>query len=220
MKDALLALAVVCLMLPACSDPRKEQLRKTTIPTYDRTTGRLRELTSDQDGNGTIDTWTDMDGARPLATRMDRNEDGRLDRWEYYDKSGRLEKVGFSRKDDGKPDAWAFSGPDGQIQRIEASSASDIDRIDRWEHYDASGLVRAEDDTNADGLPDQWETYEGGMVKTAAFDEDYDGKPDRRLTYEAGALVLIETQPDATGRFVKRVVVPTPSPLERPGRAR
>ncbi len=207
MKDTLTALVLVCLALPGCSDPREAQLRKTTIPTYDRTTGRLRELTYDRNRNGTIDTWTEMDGARPVAARIDLDEDGKLDRWEYYDSAGALEKVGFSRKDDGKPDAWAFAGADGRIERIDASSASDMNRIDRREYYDAAGLVRAEDDTNADGAPDKWETYQRGALRTAEFDEDYDGKPDRRLTYEAGTLVLIESNRDARGDFVKRVAV-------------
>lgn len=205
MRQALLVLALVCLA--ACADPEKERLRETTRPTYDKTTGKLRELTFDSNKNGTIDTWTEMDGARPVLTRMDRNEDGRIDRWEHYDADAQLEKVGFSRKDDGKPDAWAFSGPDGKIARIEISSIGDHTKIDRWEHYDADGLVRAEDDTNADGVADKWETYEGGAVKTASFDENNDGRPDRRFTYNGGALVLIETEPDAAGRYGKRVEV-------------
>ena len=55
--------------------------------------------------------------------------------------------------------------------------------------------------------PDKWESYEGGALKTAAFDENHDGKPDRRFTYESGALILIETEPDASGRYAKQVRV-------------
>jgi hypothetical protein len=205
MRKFLLFLAVVCLT--SCADPEKDRLRETTKPTYDPNTGRLKELTFDQDKNGTIDTWTDMDGARPVLTRMDRNEDGRLDRWEYYGPDGQLLKVGFSRKDDGKPDAWAYSGADGTIERIEVSSIGDEKKIDRREYYAAGGLARAEDDTNADGVADKWETYENGAVRTASFDENGDGKPDRRFTYSGGTLVLIESEPDATGRYGKRVDV-------------
>jgi hypothetical protein len=205
MRKLLFLLAVVCLS--ACSDAEKVRLRQTTKPTYDPATGKLKELTFDQNKNGTIDTWTEMNAARPVLTRMDRNEDGRLDRWEYHGPDGRLVKVGFSRKDDGKPDAWAYSGPDGRIERIEVSSVGDDKKIDRWEHYAGDGLTQAEDDTNADGRPDKWETYEKGVVKTASFDENGDGKPDRRFTYSGGALVLIETEPDASGAFTKRVDV-------------
>jgi hypothetical protein len=39
------------------------------------------------------------------------------------------------------------------------------------------------------------------------MDENKDGIPDRRLTYNGGTLVLIESAPDASGRFTKRVEV-------------
>jgi hypothetical protein len=210
-------LCVAALVLSACSDPEKERIKETTKPTYDKTTGKLTELTYDANKNGKIDTWTDMDGTKPLRSRMDRDEDGVLDRWEYYDDKGGLVKVGFSRKKDGKPDAWAFARPDGKVDRIEVSSSSDETKIDRWEHYDPSRaaangdttgtLLAAEEDSNHDGKPDKWETYESGALKTAAFDEDFDGKPDRRMTYADGRLALIESEPDASGTFQKKVAV-------------
>jgi hypothetical protein len=104
---------VVAALTGGCSDASKARAEAGIQATYDKGTGRLKELTLDSNHNGRVDTWTDMDGARPVQTRIDRNEDGRLDRWEFYDSSGRLAKVGFSRKDDGKPDAWAFSRADG-----------------------------------------------------------------------------------------------------------
>ena len=195
------------LSVAACSSPETEQLKKTTIPTYDNKTGKLTQLTYDRDKNGRIDTWTDMDGTRALRSRIDLDEDGKIDRWEYYDDKGGLAKVGFSRKQNGQPDAWAYSGPDGKVARVEISSTGDEKKIDRWEHYEAGGLVRAEEDTNGDGRADKWETYENGILKTAAMDEDKDGIPDRRFTYAGGALVLIESSPDASGRFTKRVEV-------------
>jgi hypothetical protein len=212
MRRALLALAFVSLS--ACSEDRA-RLKETTKPTYDPATGRLKELTYDANKNGRIDTWTDMDGTRPLRARIDRNEDGRLDRWEYYGNKGELLKVGFSRKDDGQPDAWAYSGPDGKVDRIEVSSTGDENKIDRWERYDPAtaaddstgALIAADEDTNGDGKPDKWETYEKGALKTAAFDENHDGTPDRRLTYDGGRLVTIETAPDGAGGFQKRVEV-------------
>jgi antitoxin component YwqK of YwqJK toxin-antitoxin module len=193
--------------LAGCSNPEKERIRETTRPTYDKTTGKLTELTYDRDKNGKIDTWTEMDGSRPVRSRSDLDEDGKLDRWEYYDEKGALTKVGFSRKQDGRADAWAFSGPDGKVQRVEISSTSDEKKIDRWEYYEGGVLVRAEEDGNGDGRPDKWETYEAGSVKTASMDENGDGRPDRRLTYSGGALVLIESEPDAGGAFRKSVQV-------------
>ena len=201
----LVAAVAVC---PACSDAGKAGAKETTRPTYDKATGKLKELTYDANQNGKIDTWTEMDGARPVRSRIDRDEDGRLDRWEYYDSSGALTKVGFSRRQTGTPDAWAFSGPDGQIARVDSSSSGDESRIDRREIYENGVMVRTEADTNGDGRTDQWETYEAGALKTVARDENADGRPDRRLTYASdGALALIESEPDAAGVFQTRVAV-------------
>src|SRR5258708_38945614 len=120
-------LALVCVMLltAACSDPDKERIKRTTLATYDRNTGKLIQLTHDRNKNGVIDTWTDMDGTKPLRSRIDLDEDGKIDRWEYYDDKGALLKVGFSRQQDGRPDAWAVPGPDGKIVRVEISSTAD-----------------------------------------------------------------------------------------------
>jgi hypothetical protein len=210
---ALVALgAFGALVAHGCADPERERLKATTKPTYDKATGKLTELTSDANKNGRIDTWTEMDGMRPLRSRVDSNEDGRIDRWEYYDEAGRLTKVGFSRKAGDTPDAWAFSTPEGRIERVEVSSTGDEARIDRWEFYDLATpgspdgpgpLARVEEDTNRDGRRDKWERYENGVVKTVEFDVTGDGRPDRRLTYRDAELVLVETEPDAAGRYTK-----------------
>jgi hypothetical protein len=150
-----------------------------------------------------------------LRSRVDINEDGKIDRWEEYDENGGLAKVGFSRTNNGKPDAWAFSGADGKVRRIEISSTGDPSRIDRWEYYDPAesgpdghgALVRAEEDTTHDGRPDKWETYERGVLKTVAFDESGSGRPTRRLVYATSARVVIESDPDASGRFAEHVEV-------------
>ena len=205
----ILAALTVCASA-GCSDPERERLAATTKATYDERTGRLRELTSDANRNGRIDTWTEMNGNRPVRSRADRNEDGRDDRWEYYDVSGRLVKVGFSRKDSGKPDAWAEPAADGRISRVLVSSTGDESRIDRWESYDPASpdvLTAAEEDTNGDGRPDKWEQYAAGRLRAAAFDENGDGRADRRLTYERGQLVLIESNPDDRGGFRRQVAV-------------
>lgn len=197
-----LLLSAFCLT--SCADAEKERLISTTRPAYDQATGKLIEITYDANRNGRIDTWTEMDGTRPLRSKIDRNEDGRLDRWEYYHERGTLAKLGFSRHDDGKPDAWAFASADGKLRRIEISSTGDENGIDRWEYYDSAtgdpaghgALVHAEEDTNKDARPDKWETYEGGAIETVAFDENSDGVPDRRLRYRGSKFVAVESLAD------------------------
>ena len=201
-------ICAVCITLSACSDPEKARIKETTKPTYDKATGKLTQLTYDANKNGTIDTWTDMDGKTPLRSRIDLDEDGKIDRWEYYDNRGSLAKVGFSRRQNGTPDAWAYSGPDGKVARVEISSVGDDMKLDRWEAYEQGVLIRAEEDTNADGRVDKWETYADSALKTASMDENGDGKPDRRLTYDGnGRLILIESDPDGSGGYRKRVPV-------------
>ena len=136
----LLMTLAACSALPAhgCADPERERLKATTRPSYDKVTGKLTELTYDANKNGRIDTWTEMDGTRPLRSRIDANEDGRVERWEYYDQTGRLSRVGFSRGLQDQPDAWAYSTAEGRVDRIEISSTADPARIDRWEFYGTS----------------------------------------------------------------------------------
>ena len=215
--ESAVAVLLAAAALSTCSDPDRQRARQTTLPTYDKQTGKLTQLTYDRNKDGRIDTWTDMDGARPLRSRIDLDQDGKIDRWEYYDAIGRLAKVGFSRTHGAAPDAWAYADKAGRVIRIEVSSAGDEKRIDRWEHYDASrpvtdgdlsrALVSAEMDTNGDGRPDKWETYKSGALRTVTFDENGDGMADRRLTYDDGRLVKIESAPNASGRFTRSVDV-------------
>jgi hypothetical protein len=180
-RGSALGLLALVLVNGACSDPERDRLKATTKASYDSASGKLTELTFDANRNGRIDTWTEMDGNRPVRSRIDNDEDGKVDRWEYYDQAGKLTKVGLSRKGGDRPDAWAYAGADGQTARMEMSSTADQTKIDRWERY------------------------ENGVLVTAEFDENGDGRPDRRLTYRGAALVSIETMPDASGTYTRKV---------------
>jgi hypothetical protein len=194
-RGVTIAIALCVLAAAGCSHASRDRGTPSTHGTYDKTSGKLTEISYDRNHNGKIDTWTDMDGPHPLRSRVDLDEDGRIDRWEYYDASGALVKVGFSRKNTGKPDAWAFSNPDGSLEHVEVSSTADEGRIDRREYYERGLLVRVEEDTNGDGRPDKWERYDAGVLKTVEFDEDHDGKPDRRLTYANNEATSTERMP-------------------------
>lgn len=170
-------------------------------PVYDQNTGRLQLLKYDSDGNGTPDTFSYMDGARVLRIEIDKDEDGNIERWEYYGADQQIEKVGFSRANDGKEDAWSYPGPNGAIVRIELSAGRD-GTVTRTEHYEQEALVRAEEDTDADGKIDKWETYEDGRLTSVAFDTTHRGAPDRRLLYGADGSARLEVDPDGDGQFV------------------
>jgi hypothetical protein len=170
-------------------------------PVYDKLTGKLQLLKYDSNGNGAVDTWSHMDGAQILRIEIDKDEDGKLDQWEYYAANQKLEKTGISRSNDGIEDAWLFAGPDGTIVRIDISTLRD-GKVNRTEHYEKDILVRAEEDSDNDGQPDKWETYEAGRLTVVAFDTLRRGAPDRRLIYSADGSAILEVDTAGNGQFV------------------
>jgi hypothetical protein len=170
-------------------------------PVYDKQTGKLQLLKYDSNGDGKVDTWSYMDGARVMRIEIDRDEDGTLDRWEYYDAEQKLEKTGTSRANDGIEDAWVYAAPDGAIARIEVSTRRD-GTITRTEHYEKDALVRADEDSDEDGRTDKWETYDAGRLISVAFDTTHRGTPDRRLMYGADGSVRLEVDAAGDGQFV------------------
>jgi hypothetical protein len=189
---------------------------KQIQPVYDKATGKLQLLKYDSDKNGVVDTWSYMDGARVVRIEIDRNEDGKIDRWEYYGPDQKIEKVGFSRSNDGKEDAWSYSGADGAIVRIDVSTRRD-GKVSRTEHYKNNVLVTAEEDSDADGQIDKWEIYDGDRLASVAFDTEHRGRPDRRLIYGAGGSARLEVDKNGDGNFVavNDTAPPTRAPKSR-----
>jgi hypothetical protein len=195
----LLQVLAVALLAVSCGRDGAEA-RKRITPEYDKKTGRLALLKYDANGNGVVDTWSYMDGARVVRIEIDKDEDGKIDRWEYYGPDQKLAKVGFSRQNDGKEDAWSYPRPDGSIGRIEISTARD-GKVTRIEHYQQNALVSAEEDSDGDGRMDKWERYDGARLTSVAFDTQHRGTPDRRLIYGADGSVRVETDAKGDGTF-------------------
>ncbi len=219
-------------------DPEQARIRATSLGKYDAETGKLTEITYDRNKDGKIDTWVQMAEGHPVSATIDTDENGVIDRWEYYDAQGKLIKVGESRgaadratpppgttpasgvpglplpatpdKQTGKPDTWAYFGPDGKLTEtefLEVSNTTDKEPVVRREFYANNIEVRAEEDTDGDGVMDRWERFENGRLVSVDFDDGHDGKPDRRFVYDAaGGLAEIDSAPDAEGHYTKRVV--------------
>jgi antitoxin component YwqK of YwqJK toxin-antitoxin module len=175
---SLVALASV-VALSACSGAPEERRVQAE---YDKDTGKLRQLTVDITKDGKPNITSYMDGTKFLRIEIDANEDGKIERWEYYGADQRLERVGFSRSDDGTVDAWAFQGPDGSVSKVEVSTKRD-GKVSRTEFYEQGALSRAEEDTDADGRVDKWEQYESGALVTVSFDTTKSGKPTTTIDY-------------------------------------
>ena len=193
---------LIGLTLGACGSGQSPA-RKNIQPVYDQLTGRLKQLNYDSKNSGKFDTVSYMDGARVLRIEIDTDGDGKVDRWEYYGADQKLTKVGFSRANDGKEDAWSYAGTDGKIERIEISARRD-GKISRTEHYEQDLPVRAEEDSDGDGVIDKWETFDSGRLTSVAFDTAHRGSPDRRLTYAADGTVHVEVDPHGDGQWTPR----------------
>ena len=130
-----MAVVVLCVGLSGCGAPDDGAVPSPLNAGYDPETGRLQLIEFDSDENGTVDTWTHMDGSRVLRSEIDADEDGRIERWEYYDDDASLEKVGYSSGSDGIVDSWMFADAEGRVARVELSTSRD-EMIDRWEFYE------------------------------------------------------------------------------------
>jgi hypothetical protein len=175
---SLLAHASLCA-LAACAQERSDQ---TVQATYSAETGKLSQLTvtATKDGNPNITSY--MDGNKFLRIEIDRDRDGKIDRWEYYGADQKLERVGYSRSNDGKPDTWAFEDATGSVGKIQISTKRD-GKPNRTEFYQKNELVSAEEDTDGDGRTDKWETYIKGSLATVSFDLTRSGKPSTTIDY-------------------------------------
>ncbi len=177
-------------------------------PTYNKKTGRLELLKYDSDGDGKFDTFSYMDGPTIVRIEIDKDEDGKIDRWEYYAPGKKLERVGLSRANNGIADTWQYVDATGAVSRVETAAENeagkDKERIARTEYYEHGALVRAEEDTDGDGVVDKWETYDGDRLAVVAFDEAHRGRPSRRMVYAADGSVRIELDPDGSGHFIEQ----------------
>jgi hypothetical protein len=182
-------LAVLLLCGVGCSSPSEAQTDVHAV--YDRETGRLRQLTYDSNKNGRPDGIGFMDGTRVLRVELDKDEDGKVERWEYYDADQKLAKVGLSRANDGKVDHWAYRAADGTLLKMEISTRRD-GNVQRTEIYERDVLVAVEEDTDGNGAVDKWETYSAGTLRSVAFDTDGSGRPDRRLVYGPDGNITVE----------------------------
>jgi YD repeat-containing protein len=190
---------------------------RRAVPNYDDFTGRLVQLSADQNGNGRIDQWTYLDGNRPLRGEADTDDDGRVDRWEYFDERAALTLIGSSSLGDGVEDTWTRPGATANGEMQVTRSRMRDRRPDRHEYFRGDVLARAEEDTNGDGRIDKWERYEGASLREAAFDTTFTrGRADRRVRYDAQGQSVVETDPDGDGQFV-RVQGERVSPPRTPG---
>jgi hypothetical protein len=171
--------AAVLLTSAACSPAPSDP---PVLAKYDQATGKLSQLTVNSGKDGKPNVISYMDGTKFVRIEIDADEDGKVDRWEYYGPTQRVDRVGISRANDGNADTWMIQGSDGSVSRIEVSTKHD-GRVNRTEFYNRDELTRVEEDTDADGRVDKWEEYESGVLVKVSFDTAKSGHPRTTLDY-------------------------------------
>jgi hypothetical protein len=180
---------------------------------YNREDGKLDVIAYDASGKGRPDTWAYMAGARVVRIEIDRDGDGKIDRWEYYAAGGALEKVGYSRAGNGHADAWAFQGSDGSIARIEMAGACGAEPPAAPRNAGAAAQAA----TSASGAAPPGQTaavpritrtefYERGALARAEEDTDCDGRPDKWETFAGGTLASVALDTTRRGTPDRRLI--------------
>jgi hypothetical protein len=165
--------------------------RDRVTPVYDAG-GAIRRIDYDTDRDGRVDMRAYLANGQTVRIEADGNGDGVVDRWEYYGTDGELDRLGTSSESDGVEDTWVVQT--GDQMRVDISTRRD-GVADRHEMHEKGTVVRAEQDTNADGRIDQWQRFEHGKLRELLIDStQVSGRPDRRLVYaENGVLQRVES---------------------------
>jgi hypothetical protein len=163
--------AVPLVFCIACSEPRDprrtnfEIRGKDGVAKYDPKTGRLQRIDADTNKNGHIETFSYWDATRIIRIEIDRDEDGKIDRWEHYDDANTLRRIGSSSRDDEVEDTWTYPDAAGLLERVES-------------------------DTDRDGILDKREIYVphpskpgGRVLSVVELGLNQAGNPSRRLYY-------------------------------------
>jgi antitoxin component YwqK of YwqJK toxin-antitoxin module len=133
-----------------------------------------------------IDTWGDdaADGRfcyRDGTLRqkeLDENNDGKMDFIEFFNASGKLERLAETYGGSDHPSlVWYYDEGENPVR---AEHDADADgRPEVWFYYAAGRVTEVAEDTNADGRPDFWEFYDAAeAVIRVEKDYDFDGTVD------------------------------------------
>jgi hypothetical protein len=180
LKGVVPALAVTSMACspPPAASPAHRLVEKGPFQVLYAADGHLERVVYDSDGDHRAEVVTVFGPSGvPLRAQVDTDNDGIVDRWEYYAPDGRISKVGTARRVPGRPDLWTY--PDG-----------------------FGGISRKEYDDDGDGRPERAEDLLDGAVVAEEFDTDGDGRWDRRLVRgKNGSITRVDSDPDGDGSW-------------------
>jgi hypothetical protein len=117
----------------------------------------------------------------------------------YYDREGRLQRLEHDANGDGHPEEVSHHEGARIPQRLEADPDSD-GTVDRWESYDAQGVLTRIGTSRHGKGPDLWVTLgPDGAEREREYDDDGDRRVERRERLEGGVVVAVEADGDRNG---------------------
>lgn len=136
---------------------------------------QVADQTDEYDDNhdGRPDRFYIYRGGVLSRAEMDRNADGKIDAWEFYDREGKIQRAESDDNFDGRPDTWS-SYKNGMIE----SWRCDVDyngRPDWFGTYENSILVRLDCRSNESSIVVRRQIYEHGVLREEQVDENQDG---------------------------------------------
>lgn len=137
---------------------------------------------SDLNHDGRADYFETYIGNRIISSKGDRNFDGRIDQWFFFDSEGQMERAELDENFDGRPDGW-ITYRDGSEETV----ALDTDfngKVD-WITTYANGVqVRSEVRPNESKALLRVLFYRAGVLYEERVDQDQDGKFDYKILYD------------------------------------
>jgi hypothetical protein len=141
--------------------------------------GTITRLLYDGNGDRIADVVTVFDSTGAARqTETDTDHDGAVDRWQFFSRSGEVEKEAVARRKPGTPDLWLYPIASGVRRELDEDGNGVVDRT---EHFDAQRLARVEVDGDGDGRMDRWQSWSEDRLVQEDLDTDGDGVADRRL---------------------------------------
>ena len=169
---AAVALALLYFTIHQMVEQRRTASSRAEVQTY----------TEDYNHDGKPDHFYTYRNGKLSKAEVDRNFDGKIDEWDFYDREGRLEREELDENFDGRPDAWFFY-VNGVVQRGEQDT--DFNGQPDWFFFYENGmLVRADCRPNGSKVVVRRRIYEHGILREEWVDEDQDGKFDYKILHD------------------------------------
>jgi hypothetical protein len=150
----------------------------------------------------------------PASGRLHLVEKGRFEA--LYGGDGHLLRVVSDRNGDGQAEMVTIFSPGGSAIRAQIDTDGD-GVVDRWEYYGPDGRVaKVGSSRRSPGKPDTWSYPDGfGGVGRREYDDDGDGIAERAEDLLDGVVVAEELDTDGDGRRDRRLVRGPSGAIER-----